>query len=76
MARSIFAAVQQIKSDLTQFLSSDFIQSVCEAVDYSWRKRVLDPLNTVHLFVLQILHGNTAYRESSRTQQSDFFRGD
>jgi Transposase DDE domain len=60
MARSILAAVQQIKSDLTQFLGSDFIHSVCEAVDYSWRKRVLDPLNTVHLFVLQILHGNTA----------------
>lgn len=60
MSRSILAAVQQIKSDLTQFLSADFIRSVCDAVGHTWRKRVLDPVVTVHLFALQILHGNTA----------------
>ena len=27
---------------------------------HTWRERVLDPVATVHLFVLQILHGNTA----------------
>ena len=71
MARSILAAVQQIKSDLTQFLSADFIGSVCEAVDYSWRKRILDPVTTVHLFVLQILHGNTACSQVPRLGDVD-----
>jgi hypothetical protein len=29
-------------------------------VGYQWRTRQLDPVTTVHLFLLQILHGNTA----------------
>ena len=60
MARSILAAVQQIKSEVAQFLSPQLIREVCEAVGHVWRERILDPVTTVHLFVLQILHGNTA----------------
>jgi hypothetical protein len=60
MARSILAAVEQIKCDLVQFLSRPFIHSVCETVGYVWRERILDPVTTIHLFALQILHGNTA----------------
>jgi hypothetical protein len=60
MARSILAAVEQIKSDLVQFLSPAFIHSVCDAVGHVWRDRLLNPATTVHLFALQILHGNTA----------------
>jgi hypothetical protein len=60
MARSILAAVQQIKSDVAEFLSPELIQTVCEVVGHVWRERVLDPASTVHLFVLQILHGNAA----------------
>ena len=60
MARSILAAVQQIKSDVAQFLSPQLIREVCQTVGHVWRERILDPVTTVHLFVLQILHGNTA----------------
>ena len=60
MARSILAAVQQIKSEVAQFLSHELILEVCVAVDHVWRERVLDPMTTVHLFVLQVLHGNAA----------------
>lgn len=60
MARSIFAAIQQIKSDVAQFLSPQLICTVCETIGHVWRERVLDPVTTVHLFALQILHGNTA----------------
>jgi Transposase DDE domain len=60
MARSILAAVQQIKSDVARFLSPRLIRQVCQAVGHVWRQRILDPVTTVHLFVLQILHGNTA----------------
>jgi Transposase DDE domain len=60
MARSILAAVQQIKAEVAQFLSPTFIRTVAEAVGHVWRERVLDPVTTVHLFVLQILHGNAA----------------
>jgi len=60
MARSILSAVRQIKAEVAQFLSPQLIREVCEAVGHVWRERVLDPVTTVHLFVLQILHGNTA----------------
>jgi hypothetical protein len=60
MARSSLAAVQQIKAEVAHWLTPDAIRDVCHALDYSWRERLLDPVTTVHLFVLQILHGNTA----------------
>jgi hypothetical protein len=60
MARSILAAVRQIKADVAQFLRPQVIRDVCQAVGHVWRERVLDPVTTVHLFVLQVLHGNTA----------------
>ena len=60
MARSILVAVEQIKSDLTRFLTPDFIRQACQSVGHVWRNRVLDPVATLHLFALQILHGNTA----------------
>ena len=60
MARSILAAVQQIKADVAQFLSPQLIREVCATAGHVWRERILDPVTTVHLFVLQILHGNTA----------------
>jgi hypothetical protein len=53
MARSILAAVQQIKSDVSQFLSQELIREVCAAADHVWRERILDPATTVHLFILQ-----------------------
>jgi hypothetical protein len=36
------------------------ILTLCREVGYQWRPRVLDPVTTVHLLLLQILHGNTA----------------
>jgi hypothetical protein len=60
MARSILAAVRQIKSDVAQFLGPKLIREVCDTVGHVWRERVLDPVTTVQLFALQILHGNTA----------------
>jgi len=60
MARSILAAVEQIKSELARFLTPDFIRQVCQSVGHAWRHRILDPVATIHLFALQILHGNTA----------------
>lgn len=60
MALSIAAAIARIKSGVGQWLTSEAIQELCQAVGYEWRERVLDPVTTIHLFVLQILHGNTA----------------
>jgi hypothetical protein len=60
MARSILAAVQRIKAEVAHWLTPQSIRELCQALGYSWRERLLDPVTTVHLFLLQILHGNTA----------------
>jgi hypothetical protein len=60
MARSILAAVRQIKSELARFLTPSFIRRACAQVGHSWRNRRLDPVTTLHLFALQVLHGNAA----------------
>ncbi len=60
MARSILAAIARIKSEVAHWLTPNSIQELCKTLSHSWRERQLDPVTTVHLFLLQILHGNTA----------------
>jgi Transposase DDE domain len=60
MARSILTAIRRIKSEVAHWLTPKAIEDVCAAVGHVWRERILDPVTTVHLFVLQILHGNAA----------------
>lgn len=69
MARSILAAVRQIKADVAQFLSPALIREACDTIGHVWRERILDPVTTVHLFVLQMLHGNTACSQVPRLGQ-------
>jgi hypothetical protein len=57
---SITRALEQIKADLGNVLSEEHIAQVCRAVGHTWRTRLLDPVVTVHIFILQVLHGNSA----------------
>jgi IS4 transposase len=66
MARSIVAAIAQIKSELADILSPPLIRGVCQTIGHVWRKRQLDPVTTVHLFLLQVLHGNAACAQVPR----------
>jgi hypothetical protein len=60
MALSIPQIVAQFKADVAKALSPETIASICSYLQHTWRDRVLDPATTVHVFLLQILHGNTA----------------
>jgi hypothetical protein len=60
MQFSMAQALKQIKNDLAQHLEPQVIRDICKAAGHTWRQRLLDPVTTIHLFVLQILHGNTA----------------
>jgi len=59
---SISRALQRIKQDLQPLLPEPSILAACQQADHRWRERILDPVTTIHLFVLQILHFNTAIR--------------
>jgi Transposase DDE domain len=60
MFGNIAQALQQIKSDVARVLSSVQILRLCAELGHHWRTRELDPVATVHGFLLQVLHGNTA----------------
>src|SRR3954453_17491623 len=56
-----FATIlRRLRQDLAAGLSPHAITDACEAVGHRWRDGVLNPVTTVYLFLLQVLHGNTA----------------
>jgi hypothetical protein len=60
MALSIPQVLNQFKADVAKALSPEMITRICRYLHHTWRDRVLDPATTVQVFLLQILHGNTA----------------
>jgi hypothetical protein len=59
---SIARALARIKDDVRAFVSDESIRHACRAAGHRWRERQLGPAETVHLFVLQVIHCNTAIR--------------
>lgn len=59
---SIARALARIKDDVRAVLPDDSIRAACRAAGHRWRERQLGPVETVHLFVLQVIHFNTAIR--------------
>jgi len=66
MTLSIVDAVATIKRSVAQGLTSEAIEQACRAERYGWRQRELGPAQTVHAFMLQVLHGNTACSHTVR----------
>ena len=60
MGGSIAQSVQQIKGDLRSIVAPNLILRLCRAAGHAWRDRTLGPVETIYLFVAQILHGNTS----------------
>jgi hypothetical protein len=61
MVPRITAVLTRLKTDWEAQLQPDTIQAVCQEDGFtSCRHRVLTPVTTVQLFLLQILHGDTA----------------
>jgi len=61
MALSIAAAIQRIKSGVSDWLSPETIRQICRDHDHQWRERILDPVTTIQLFMLQILHDHNTF---------------
>ena len=61
MVGMVMEVLKHIKAELAQVLDAPTILTLCREVGYQWRPRLLDPVTTVHLCILQILHGNTAW---------------
>lgn len=66
MAITLAKVIEQFKSDVGSALSPQAIRQACADLGHCYRRRVLDPVTTVHAFLLQVLHGNTACSELPR----------
>jgi hypothetical protein len=57
---SMAHALERIKGRVSDAVPQELILGLCDAVGHRWRERDLGPVITTHLFLQQILHGNTA----------------
>jgi hypothetical protein len=62
MPPRIIPILDRLRLDIASCLSKETIEQACRQANHSWRRRILDPATTIYLFLLQILHGNTACR--------------
>jgi hypothetical protein len=68
----ILTILGRLRQDLAADLSPDAITRACQEERYSWRDRILNPITTIYLFLLQILHGNTACSHTVHFGQWNF----
>lgn len=72
MIPSRLAALRQIGNELATVLSPTTIREASAAVGHTGRDRILDPVATIHLFLLQILYRNTACAHVPRLSLQTF----
>ena len=60
MTATLTQVVKQFQQDWTSQLEPDAILTAGHGAAHQWRERLLDPVTTIQLFFVQILHGNTA----------------
>ena len=58
--RSITDVVRNFKQNWTEELSAISIEQACRQAGMSWHDSTLNPIVTIQIFFLQVLHGNTA----------------
>src|SRR5947207_576188 len=57
---TVSQTLERVKCDLAQLLTPEAIRIACHEQQHRWRERILDPVTTIHLFIQQVLHRNTA----------------
>ncbi len=62
MPPRIIPILDRLRQDIAASLSQAAIEDACRQARHSWRNAILDPATTFYLFLLQVLHGNTACR--------------
>lgn len=74
MSGSISRSVRQIKADMLSIVPAGLILNLCVAAGHVWRNRTLGPVETIYLFIAQVLHGNTSCAHVRQFGQFTFTR--
>ena len=70
--RSITDVIRQFKLNWTDQLDGQAITTACQDARMSWLQSTLNPVVTVQIFFLQVLHGNTACEHLSHLARIPF----
>ena len=70
--RSITDVIRQFKLNWTDQLDRQAIATACQDARMSWLQSTLNPVVTVQIFFLQVLHGNTACEHLSHLARIPF----
>ncbi len=65
-------ALERIKGRATDAVPEELIRRLARETGHRWRDRDLGPVVTTHLFLQQVLHGNTAVAHLRRLSGLDF----
>ena len=68
----LVSVLQLIRRDVATLLNKEAINAVCLEQKYTWKDRLLNPANTIHLFILQILNENTPLNDVPRRSGQSF----
>ncbi len=68
----IVSVLRRLQKAPAQLLDRPEILNVCRQVNHSWRSCLLDPVTIIHLFLSQILRGNTAINHLVRISGLSF----
>jgi hypothetical protein len=72
MHHRIVSILRRLQKAPAEQLDRPEILDVCRQVNHTWRTCLLDPVAIVHLFLSQILHGNTAINHLPRLSGLQF----
>ena len=70
--RSVTQIVKQFKQNWIKELDDDSIAQACRDAGMTWLDSMLNPVVTVQIFLIQILHGNTACQHMPRLCEMAF----
>lgn len=60
---SVQQALDRIKGNTPEFLPENIVANLCRDLQLPFRKRLLTPVVTTHLFLRQVLEGNKPIAE-------------
>ena len=75
MVPSIADAVSGFRRNWTEVISSEELEKFFKSEGVKWRDRVLTPVRTIQLMLLQVLHGNTAINHLRHLSDLPFTAG-
>ena len=64
--------LRRIRQDVATLLDKEAINAACREEHHTWKDRLLNPTNTVHLLMLQVLNENAALNDVPRRSGEPF----